>query len=207
MLVSAHESEVAGLVPGAEILSADAFHANDRDGAADAFDLIAALDWLAGEKVRVINLSLSGPSNALLEKAVKRLREAGHVLVAASGRSDPSGKTGYPARYADVIAVSAVDLRLRASRLSTRGEHIAFAAPGVGLNVAKPKGGTQRVEGTSFAAPFVSAAAALVAAHQKPGADIRQMLSAEAKDLGAPGRDPIYGYGLVQYPANPDCRG
>lgn len=207
MLVGAHESEVAGLVPGAEVFSADAFHHNDRDGAADAFDLIAALDWLAGEKVRIINLSLSGPSNALLEQAVKRLQAAGHVLIAASGRPDPSGKTGYPARYADVIAVSAVDLRLRASRLSTRGEHIAFAAPGVGLNVAKPKGGTQRVEGTSFAAPFVSAAAALLATRQKSGAEIKQMLSTEARDLGAPGRDPIFGYGLVQYPADPDCRG
>lgn len=91
--------------------------------------------------------------------------------------------------------------------MSARGDHIAFAGPGVGLIVAAPGGGTRSVDGTSFAAPFVTAALAAAAAHdeatQAGGAE--QLLQRKAKDLGAPGRDPIFGWGLVQFPTPANC--
>src|SRR5690606_20144884 len=108
----------------------------------------------------VINLSFSGPPNPVMAEAIARVTARGVSIVAAAGRPD-GGASGYPARYENVVAVSAVDTRLRPSRLSVRGAHIAFAAPGVGLIVAAPRGGHRRVDGTSFAAPFVSAALAL----------------------------------------------
>jgi hypothetical protein len=104
-----------------------------------------------------------------------------------------------------VIAVSAVDNRLRASRLAMHGEHISFAAPGVGVAVAHRRLGTQRVDGSSFAAPFVAAAYAMALTREKDEAQVTRMLAGSAKDLGSPGRDPLYGWGLVQYTGFPSC--
>jgi hypothetical protein len=201
LLAGAHGSPVAGLAPKARIFAADAFHDADGASSADAFDLVSALDWLAGENVRLINLSLSGPDNAILARAVAAARDRGVRLVAAAGRPEQGSSSGYPARYDGVIAVSAVDGRMRPSRLSTRGSHIAFAAPGVGVPVAVSGGSARLADGTSFAAPFVTAALASVlnSAPVADRSDPLALLAGSARDLGAPGRDPVYGWGLVQF--------
>jgi subtilisin family serine protease len=194
-----------GIVPGARVLAADAFHGQERGSSADAFDLIAAIDWLVSEGVRVINMSLSGPHNEQLERVIARVREQGVHLIAAAGRPDRSQISGYPAKYPGVIAVSAVDNRLRPSRLAIRGDHIAFAAPSAGIAVARRPSGVRRVEGSSFAAPFVSAAYAIALARGQSLSGLTELLARSAKDLGAPGRDPIYGWGVVQFAALPTC--
>jgi subtilisin family serine protease len=63
----------------------------------------------------------------------------------------------------------------------------------------------RRVEGTSFAAPFVSAAYAIALARGQSASELTGLLVRSAKDLGAPGRDPVYGWGLVQFTALPGC--
>jgi Subtilase family len=198
-------SEVVGIVAGARIVAADAFHGRGSGSRADAYDLVAALDWLVSERVRIVNLSLSGPRNAHLERAIARMQAQGVHLVAAAGRPDRSETSGYPARYPGVIAVSAVDSRLRPSRLAIRGEHIAFAAPGVGIAVARRPSGVRRVDGTSFAAPFVSAAYAMGLARGYGLPALTELLARSAKDLGAPARDPVYGWGLLQFSTLPSC--
>lgn len=205
LLVGRVGSEVVGIVPGARVLVADAFHGRGRVTSADAYDLIAALDWLVSEGVRVVNLSLSGPDNEHLERVIARVQEQGVHLVAASGRPDRSQTSGFPAKYPRVVAVSAVDNRLRPSRLAIRGDHIAFAAPGAGIAVARRPSGVRRVEGTSFAAPFVSAAYAIGLARGQNASEITALLARSAKDLGAPGRDPVYGWGLLQFSGLPPC--
>ncbi|MDZ4791493.1 MAG: S8 family serine peptidase [Hyphomicrobiales bacterium] len=115
------------------------------------------------------------------------------------------GNTGYPGRYEGVIAVSAVDIRLRPSRLATRGAHIKFAAPGVGVVVAAPGGGYRLVDGTSFATPFITTAYAIGRKDAPKRDDLTTILSRAARDLGAPGHDPVFGWGLVQYSALPKC--
>lgn len=206
LLIGQPGTAVVGTLPRARIVAVDAFHRWGGSDAADAFDLVAALDVLAARDVRLVNVSLSGPANPILEKAIAELRARDVVIVAAAG---PSGaaQAGYPARYPGVIAVSAVDVRARPSRLSARGDHIAFAGPGVGLIVAAPGGGTRSVDGTSFAAPFVTAALAAAAAHDEAthAGGAEQLLQRKAKDLGAPGRDPIFGWGLVQFPTPANC--
>jgi subtilisin family serine protease len=205
LLVGKPDSEVVGIVPGARVLAADAFHGRGRASSADAFDLIAAIDWLVSEGVRVINMSLSGPHNEHLERVIARVKEQGVHLIAAAGRPDRSRTSGYPAKYPGVIAVSAIDNRLRPSRLAIRGDHIAFAAPGAGIAVARRPSGVRRVEGTSFAAPFLSAAYAIGLARGQSPSGLTDLLVRSAKDLGAPGRDPVYGWGLVQFAALPAC--
>lgn len=207
LLVGQRERLVAGLAPKAQLFAADAFHGSGLSSAADAFDLIAALDWLLDENVNLVNLSLSGPDNVLLRSAIATAQQRGMRLVAAAGKPGQNSNNGFPARYAGVIAVSAVDTRLRPSRHSIRGEHIAFAAPGVGVVVAAPNEKVRLAEGTSFAAPFVTAAFA-VAGRKTEAAELIDSeirLATTAKDLGAPGRDPIFGWGLIQFAGLPRC--
>jgi hypothetical protein len=206
LLVGQPDTAVIGIVPAARVLAADAFHRARQGDTADTFDLIASLDWLADGGVQIINMSLSGPDNPAVEKAIGATLARGIAVVAAVGR--PEGRsTGYPARYDGVLAVSAVDMLLRPSRLSMRGSHVAFAAPGVGLTVAGARGALTRVDGTSFAAPFVTAALALQMGRGRSPGDAAQAVTTTAKDLGAPGRDPVFGWGLVQYANIPDCGG
>jgi subtilisin family serine protease len=80
---------------------------------------------------------------------------------------------------------------------------VALAAPGVDVWVARPGGGGGYVSGTSYAAPFVTAAVAAVRARQPQAtpAQVADELERAARDLGAPGRDPVFGFGLLQPPA------
>lgn len=205
LLGGAPDSEAPGMAPGARIFAADAFHNDGKSDVADVYDIIAAFDWLQSVGVQIINVSLSGPDNAVLQETVSRIVTTGGVIVAAAGEPALGGNTGYPGRYDGVITVSAVDVRLRPSRLASRGAHIEFAAPGVGVFVAASGGGYRLVDGTSFATPFITAAYAIGRKDAPKREDLTGMLSLAARDLGAPGHDPIFGWGLVQYGGLPKC--
>jgi len=205
LLIGQPGSSITGLVPRATVVAVDAFHRAGGADATDAFDLVAALDVLAAHDVGVVNMSLSGPDNDVLAVAIRRLIARGTLIVAAAGAS--GGRTGgYPARYEGVVAVAAIDEALKPSRLSARGAHISYAGPGVGIPVAVPGGTSRLASGTSFATPFVSAAAAVARLQDGGGGDTAAArLRTLAKDLGAPGRDPIFGWGLVQFPHVERC--
>jgi len=162
VLVGSGDPRIQGLLPAARIVAVDAFE-EDREGRtlSDAFRLVAALDVVAAEAPDVINLSLSGPANALLERAVAAVADGGIVLVAAVGNAGPASPPLYPAAYPEVIAATAVDADLRIYRRAVRGEHVDFAAPGVEVWTAASLRGARPQTGTSFAAPFVTAAVAL----------------------------------------------
>lgn len=206
LIAGAPGSTVGGLAAGARVFAVNAFRQVNGSSSADAYDLVAALDWLTEQSVHVVNLSLTGADNAVVKRAVDAVMTRGTKIVAATGRPDSSASYGYPARYDGVVAVASIDARLRASRLSARGQHVRFAAPGVGLIVAGTGGKLQRVDGTSFAAPFVTAAFARGLASGVTVTDLETHFAASAKDLGAPGRDPVFGWGLIQFPPPEACR-
>ncbi len=209
LFVGAADSGVTGLLPRAQLFAADAFHAREGDDRADTLDLIRALDWLVAEQVTVVNMSFSGGGNKLLASAIDESAQRGTILVGAAGEQrDGEGKI-FPAAYEAVVAVTAVDSRLRPYRAAARGPHLAFAAPGVEVSLAKAGGGTVVQTGTSFAAPFVSAAFALLRGADLEGdsESARTLLRANARDLGPPGRDPIFGWGLVRLPKSVSCGG
>lgn len=199
-----HGTAVASLIArsadnDAEIFSASVFFEtpNFAPGATTA-SLVAALDWLASERVDVINMSLAGPGNALLERAVNALLEDGPPIVAAVGNNGPSGEPLYPAAYDDVIGVTAVDREGRVFLYANRGDHVDFAALGVNVKVADSEG-TWRVEsGTSMASPHVSV---VVARTRGPGRlsldPLLAALAASAEDLGRDGFDSTFGHGLI----------
>jgi hypothetical protein len=210
VLVGRAPGEVVGLLPSARLVAVDAFHAGSGGDRMDAFDLLAALDHLLARRVPVINLSFAGPANALVEQAVLTAERRGTVLIAAVGNEGPTAAPRYPAAYASVIGVTAVDETLRVYRRAGQGPHVAVAAPGVDIPVANAGGWLSRKtttqSGTSIAAPFVAASVArLRAAHPQLGPpEVRRQLAGRIRDIGDPGRDAVFGHGLLQSVAH--CR-
>ena len=163
-----------------------------------------ALDWMIGEKVQVVNLSLGSASDAVLSTVITKSLGTGMVLVAAAGNGGPTAAPSYPAAYPGVIAVTAVDAQKRLYTRANRGTYVAIAAPGVDVWVPLAANDTKGkyMSGTSFASPFVAAAVAQAiaqsAANQpKPNAQtILQNLCSKAADIGPKG--PEVGCGLLQ---------
>jgi minor extracellular protease Epr len=205
LLVGDADSRSPGLVPEAELVAVDAFQKVAADQRADAFALIEALDYLAAQDVRIVNLSLAGPPNAALAQQVARMADDGMLLIAAAGNYGPKAAPAFPAAYDAVLAVTAVDRRGQVYRRANRGNHIDLAAPGVNVWTAASVSGARTKTGTSYAAPFVTAAAALMWSRDPSltAAQMRARLRGGARDLGPDGQDAIFGAGLIAPP--PGC--
>lgn len=201
LLVGAPASGFPGLLPEAELVAADVF-SRDRSGGlfTDAARLATGLDWVAGHKPSVINISITGPDGGVLRTSVRRLVKSGIAVVAAAGNQGPRAPAQFPAAYPEVTAVTAVDRELRIYDKANRGTYVAVAAPGVGIWTAGDKGAGVFREGTSFAAPFAAAALALLRLREPKlqPASLQTLMKQQARDLGPPGEDPTYGWGLVQ---------
>lgn len=199
LLVGRPQARARGLLPAARLVAVDAFVADGKDERAAAYDVVRALDLLIGRQVRIVNLSLAGDANLVLERMVRTALSADIALVAAAGNDGARADPRFPAAYPGVLAVTAVDRRGRVYRRAVQGEHIDLAAPGVDIWTAASISGARTKTGTSFAAPFVTAAAALLLATEDglTLAELEHRLSASASDLGEPGRDPVYGAGLL----------
>lgn len=167
----------------------------------DVESIVRAMDWLAGRGVSVINMSLAGPSNSLLAEAVKRLVANGHVIVAAVGNNGKEGEPLYPASYPDVVGVTAVDAKRRIFKNAYQGVSVDYAAVGVKIRAAAIRG-HKKYSGTSFASPVI--AAFIAVRYQQPITSERtavlQHLNTLVVDLGTPGRDPIFGIGVLPVP-------
>lgn len=202
MLIGSVEGRVPGLLPDAELIAVEAFHARGANEQADAFAVANAVDFLIRADVDVINLSFSGPENAILRRVIARAAEAGIGLVAAAGNGGPGAAPAYPAAWPEVIAVTAVDAGQQIYRQANQGPYVALAAPGVNIWTAASVSGGRLRSGTSYAAPFVTAALAVerMRMPEKVIADVTATLFACAKDLGTAGYDPVYGHGLVSSP-------
>ena len=166
---------------------------------ATADGLVAALDWLASEEVDVINMSLAGPGNALLENAVRGLLDNGEVIVAAVGNNGPRGEPLYPAAYDGVIGVTAVDREHKIFRYANRGKHVDFAGVGVNVRVADSNTGAWRLEsGTSIASPRVAVIIASLLKQDGIAPEaVESWLLGIARDLGRRGHDKTFGHGLL----------
>jgi subtilisin family serine protease len=200
ILVGDPESRVPGLLPGLPLVAVDAFHKSAGDERADAFTLVRAVDYLAENGAQVINLSLAGPPNTVLEDTLLQLtRDRRIPVIAAVGNDGPRAEAAYPAAYDNVIAVTAVDRSGMVYRRAIRGPHVELAAQGVEVWTAASVEGARWKTGTSFAAPYVTAAAVLLL-QQDPTLtpeEIRARLATSARDLGTEGFDGTYGHGLL----------
>lgn len=195
------QGDLVGLLPGADLYAATVFRQRGKRHTDTTAEWVAAaLDWLAQKQVSVINLSLGGPRNLLIEASIARLLQQEIAIVAAAGNGGRKAAPVYPAAQSGVLAVSAVDARGKPYRKANRGDYIDFVAPGVDLWTARTGGSGAYVSGTSYASPFVAAAMALA---KKPNTKLShtkalKTLQKKVRDLGAAGHDPVFGWGLIQ---------
>ena len=209
--VNSHGTATAGLVADLTPDEVDVMvlRVYDDDNLSKPSLVLTALEYALENGATVVNMSLGWPNAiekgySFLNSVLAQAYASGVVVVTAAGnrsQSNPGANADdvYPANQAAVLTVSGVDRDLAFDGgYSASGASVDLCAPGTSVSVAAPDGGMTTRSGTSFAAPHVAAAAACVQLAQ-PGvtaARVRQTLYGYAEDLGAPGRDDRYGYGL-----------
>lgn len=196
-----HGTAVASVLAGdgvGQIVAANVFRGEGDRQYTSPDAIVRALAWLVQQDVTVINISLAGPRNAVLDRLIGRAQAEGHMIVAAAGNGGPTAAPAYPAALPDVVAVTAVDARGRVYRHANQGNYIRFAALGVGISVAAPGGILGPRTGTSFSAPHIAALLAhCVVRLRNTGTACIGQLDLRAIDRGVIGRDSIYGAGIV----------
>ncbi|WP_421708619.1 S8 family serine peptidase [Algihabitans sp.] len=202
-------SGTAGLLEGQRLHAAAALADSPQGLSTTAGRLIAALDWLGRQSADLVLMALEGEENAAVETALLAAADRGMLFVAATGNGGADSPVAFPASSRWTYAVTAVDVEGAVYARAARGPEVAFAAPGVDIWAAASDGSHKYYSGTSFALPFAAAVLALhlrefpkserggLAALTLRG-DLQRRLAQNALDLGSPGRDEIFGWGLVQ---------
>ncbi|GLZ81815.1 hypothetical protein Afil01_66220 [Actinorhabdospora filicis] len=200
-----HGTDMAGQIlsvaPGAKILPVQV-----TSGGAEfvAGPMVEGIRWAADSGAKIINVSLTGGSASDTEiEAVKYALGKGAVVIAGTG-NDPSAGVGAPANLPGVVAVAGVGQDGKIWEKSATGPGTVLVAPAVDVMGITPDNpgtdpGYTKGSGTSIATALVSGVAALVAAKYPgiSGPDLINRLVSTAADAGAPGRDDVYGTGLV----------
>ncbi|GAM97877.1 extracellular protease [alpha proteobacterium U9-1i] len=201
-LAREHGSAVASIATrlGVRVSVADVFGPSTTGAPiASASAIAAALQWMVDAGVPVINISIEGPQNQVLERLIGEAARNGHVIVAAAGNGGPLAGPAFPGAYEGVLAITAVDRTGHPYLRANRGDYIDFAALGVDVPV-RVREGYATVSGTSFASPMV--AAQIAARFHRPSATEAARVIADLRqsvlDRGRPGRDPVYGWGEVR---------
>jgi subtilisin len=205
---------VVGVAPDVRVY---ALKVLDNTGNGWWSDVIAALQWVMDHGIQVTNNSYASdsatdpgtPQPTALKAAFDSAETAGVLHVAAAGNSGNAGGTGdnvtYPARFDSVIAVAATDQGNSRASFSSTGPAVELSAPGVDIYSTLLGGGYGSGSGTSFASPHVAGVAALVIAagvtdtnaNGRITDEVRAILVQSVDELGAAGRDTLYGWGLV----------
>jgi subtilisin family serine protease len=205
-IIGAIDNEI-GVIGAGPKIDLYAVKVLDRRGSGYLSDVIEGLDWAITQGMAVVNMSLGTSADILsFQEAVQRVNAAGIVQVAAAGNS--GGSVIYPAAYPEVIAVSATDNTNTIASWSSHGPEIDLAAPGVNIYSTYKGSSYKTLSGTSMASPHVAGSAALalntaIGSYDANSngiwdpAEVRQKLQDRAIDLGAPGFDNLYGWGLV----------
>lgn len=211
-IIGAQDNDIGviGVAPGASLYAVKAL---DDEGFGTTSSILAGLDWSIKHGMDIVNLSLTTSKNdPALREMINKVYNAGLLIIAAAGNEDhETGREDnvlYPAKYDQVIAVSALGKDNRLIEASSIGKEIELTAPGGNIFSTVPiefdtygaKDGYSSMSGTSMASPFVVGMAALymekypALTHE----EIRELLQTNALDLGEAGRDTYFGYGLIQ---------
>jgi type VII secretion-associated serine protease mycosin len=203
-----NEEGITGLAPSVKIMPLKVM---DRRGSGSNSAIARAIRYAADNGAKVINLSLGSPySSTSVRNAITYAVDKGVVVVAASGNeARERNPVNYPAAYSNVISVGATGSNNRVASFSTYNQAVDLVAPGVSIlgarsgtnTMCRPYNGTAYCasSGTSFSAPYVAAAAALVLSvnPKLSPAQVQAVLEETATDLGEEGKDVYYGAGLL----------
>ncbi|WP_396157213.1 S8 family peptidase [Arthrobacter sp.] len=198
---------IVGVAPKAELMTVSAWIGGSNPGGIPIDDQLPnAVRWAVDNGAKVINMSLGSSSTAWPESwddAFLYAEQHDVVIVAAAGnRGVGMVQVGAPATIPGVLTVAGLNREGKASwDSSSEGISIGVAAPAENLVGGLPEGTSRYAEwsGTSAAAPLVSGVAALIrSAHPElSAAQVINRIITTAKDGGVPGRDTLYGYGIV----------
>ncbi|WP_344315464.1 type VII secretion-associated serine protease mycosin [Fodinicola feengrottensis] len=195
-----------GIAPGATILPVRIVDdAQSDSGEATPIDpniVAKGIRYAADQGAKVINLSLAGYGNyGQIQDAVKYAQSRDALIVAAvgNGQAQTPDAISFPAAYPGVLGVGSIDINGARNADSQVGTYVSLVAPGTKVVGANRIAGHQYWDGTSFATPFVSGAAALVrAAYPKLTApQVAQRLIATATVAPGGARSQEYGAGIV----------
>jgi len=204
----ANDIGIRGVAPSAKFLAVRVLNSAGRG---TAWNIAKGIAWANQHGADIINLSLgtTAPSQ-IISRAIIAAYNNGSLIVAAAGNNGVNQYT-YPAAYPSVIAVSAIDKSETLAPYSNYGDFIELSAPGGaaaditqnGILSTYANNTYAYAVGTSMAAPYVSGIAALLFQQyvNATNVEIRDMLESSVKDLGTPGKDIFYGYGLIQFGA------
>ena len=191
---------VAGIAPGVTIMPVKVM---DSNGQGYWSDFLEGVDWARTHGASIVNLSLGGPLSASQVAAFQPTFDAAYsagVLVVAAAGNNNNSNGFYPASFAHVVSVSATNNNDAKASFSNFGPAVDVSAPGVTIE-STYKGATyQTMSGTSMATPHVVGVAALIRSYHPTYTvdEVETALEVTAKDLGAPGRDDIFGNGRIQ---------
>ncbi|MEW6731821.1 MAG: S8 family serine peptidase [Acidobacteriota bacterium] len=188
-----HGTFVTGIIalaaPEAELLVLRAF---DDSGWASDFEVASALRYASDHGAAIINLSFgAGERGELVAEALLYAQARGTLIVVAAGNGNIELPVPFPAAEPQVLAVAATDLNDAKARFSNFGRHISYSAPGTNLISLYPKGQFAGWSGTSFAAPWVSAALALLFADE-PDLPLRAVEVLRASAINISRRNPTF---------------
>lgn len=189
---------VLGIAPAAKILPVR-IKSGHRGGGRG---LDQGIEWAADHGADIINISQVSPPREYLEDAVDYAQAKGAVIIAGAGNTiEGSEDVGWPAAYPGVVAVSGADQDDNFSDASVSGPEVALAAPATKIMAggSGERGRYYAGTGTSDSTAIVSGVAALIKSKHPDldAANIINRLIATADDRGPDGRDPEYGYGIV----------
>ncbi|MDN3937797.1 S8 family serine peptidase [Arthrobacter sp. YD4] len=196
---------IVGVAPEAQILSVSTWLGSANPGGKSDQDQIpAAVRWAVDNGARVINISLGSTSPEWPQSwdaAFLYAEQKDVVIVAAAGnRVGGNVQVGAPATIPGVLTVAGLDRKGAASiDSSSQGISIGVAAPAENLIGGLPGGGYAEWAGTSGATPIVAGVAALIRSKwpDMTASQVINRIVSTAKDAGAPGKDPLYGYGVL----------
>ena len=198
-VLAARKGQAKGIAPGCSLISLKVL---GHSGSGNPASVARAVEYASEIQADIISMSLGcSRPDAQMHDAIKRATAQGIIIVCAAGND--GGAVDYPAAFAETIAVGAVDRSGQACEFSSRGREIVCAAPGQGVTSTWLADGYATLSGTSMAAPFVAGVLALwVSAQKSLGAKVDHTsacaaLAQTCRDAGAPGRDDVYGWGLV----------
>jgi len=188
---------IVGSCPWCQIIVIDAAYESGGRCYMHTSDAAAAICWAADAGAKVIVMSYSGSrASSAEERAVNYAVTRGSVVVTCAG-NHAAEQVRYPCGYANAICASATNLSDQLADFSSWGK-VDFAAPGDGILTTQVGGGWEYGWGTSYAAPYVGAAAALLWSEYPDlsRSQVLDRLATHVDDLGTPGKDNTFGWGI-----------
>lgn len=208
-IIGARNNEIGmvGVAPECTIITAKVL---GSDGSGDFGAIRAALDYAKKIKPDVISMSLgSHYYDRVMHEIIKELHAMNIPIIAAAGNDGRGNAVNYPAKYPEVVCVTAFDKNGNPARFNSTGPEADFSAPGVDIYSTWTNHQYVSISGTSMATPFVAGLVALlIAKHRKQEAEtgkndcktvdqVKEHLIKYADDKGVVGRDNTWGYGVI----------